>query len=257
MQAGQFAYNDGEKTKRETMPVDILLTVIVTSIIQSVFGVGVLLFGTPLLLLGYDFIDALIVLLPISIAINALQILKHHQYIDFAFYRNVLIYTIPFVVLFLFIVTTANINIGFLVGLFLVFVALKNVSSAIEAALDALLKHERIYLAVMGIVYGLTNLGGSLLTAIVHGKRYRKNVTRATVAICYATFALFQIITLTMLQQGYVVSFADNIAFMQIGMVVFLLTEELVYTEIANEKYSKIFAAFLLVSGLLLITKSF
>ena len=142
------------------MPVDILLTVIVTSIIQSVFGVGVLLFGTPLLLLGYDFIDALIVLLPISIAINALQILKHHQYIDFAFYRNVLIYTIPFVVLFLFIVTTANINIGFLVGLFLVFVALKNVSSAIEAALDALLKHERIYLAVMGIVHGLTNLGG-------------------------------------------------------------------------------------------------
>ena len=63
------------------MPVDILLTVIVTSIIQSVFGVGVLLFGTPLLLLlGYDFIDALIVLLPIYIAINALQILKHHQY---------------------------------------------------------------------------------------------------------------------------------------------------------------------------------
>ncbi len=142
------------------MPVDILLTVIVTSIIQSVFGVGVLLFGTPLLLLlGYDFIDALIVLLPISIAINALQILKHHQYIDFAFYRNVLIYTIPFVVLFLFIVTTANINIGFLVGLFLVFVALKNVSSAIEAALDALLKHERIYLAVMGIVHGLPTWG--------------------------------------------------------------------------------------------------
>ena len=63
------------------MPVDILLTVIVTSIIQSVFGVGVLLFGTPLLLLlGYDFIDALIVLLPIYIAINALQIFKHHQY---------------------------------------------------------------------------------------------------------------------------------------------------------------------------------
>ena len=80
-------------------------------------------------------------------------------YIDFAFYRNVLIYTIPFVVLFLFIVTTANINIGFLVGLFLVFVALKNVSSAIEAALEALLKHERIYLAVMGIVHGLPTWG--------------------------------------------------------------------------------------------------
>ena len=42
------------------MPADILLTVIATTIIQSVFGVGVLVFGTPiLLLLGYDFINAL------------------------------------------------------------------------------------------------------------------------------------------------------------------------------------------------------
>ena len=38
------------------MPVDILLTVVATSAIQSIFGVGVLLFGTPLLLLlGIDF----------------------------------------------------------------------------------------------------------------------------------------------------------------------------------------------------------
>ncbi len=239
------------------MPVDILLTVMVTSFIQSVFGVGVLLFGTPLLLLlGYDFIDALIVLLPISIAINALQILKHYQYIDFGFYKNVLVFTIPLVVLFLFIVTTAKINIGFLVGLFLIFVALKNVSPAAEAALGSLIKYERIYLAVMGIVHGLTNLGGSLLTAIVHGKQYEKNRTRATIAICYATFALFQIITLNLVQQSYAVSYADNMAFMQIGMVVFLLTEELVYSDIDNEKYSKIFAGFLLVSGLLLVMKS-
>ncbi len=239
------------------MPVDILLTVIVTSVIQSVFGVGVLLFGTPLLLLlGYDFIDALIILLPISIAINALQILKHHQYIDYSFYKNVLVYTIPLVVLFLFIVTTAKINIGFLVGLFLIFVALKNVSPAVEAALGSLIKYERIYLAVMGIVHGLTNLGGSLLTAIVHGKQYEKNMTRATVAICYATFALFQIITLNLVQQSYVVSYANNMAFMQIGMVVFLLTEELVYSDIDNDKYSKIFAGFLLVSGILLVIKS-
>ena len=78
------------------MPVDILLTVIVTSVVQSIFGVGVLLFGTPLLLLlGYDFLDALITLLPISIAINSFQILKHYNHIDLSFYKNVLFYTIP------------------------------------------------------------------------------------------------------------------------------------------------------------------
>ena len=38
------------------MPPEIMLTVAVTSVIQSLFGAGVLLFGTPLLLLfGYEF----------------------------------------------------------------------------------------------------------------------------------------------------------------------------------------------------------
>jgi uncharacterized membrane protein YfcA len=85
------------------MPVDIMLTVVFTSIIQSVFGAGVLLFGTPLLLLfGHDFVDVLVVLLPILISINLLQIAKHHAHIDFAFYRNIVILSLPLIALFLF-----------------------------------------------------------------------------------------------------------------------------------------------------------
>lgn len=240
------------------MPVDILLTVMATSVIQSIFGVGVLLFGTPiLLLLGYDFINALIVLLPISIAINSFQILKHYKHIDTGFYKRVLIYTIPFVVFFLFVVTTAKINIGILVGIFLVFVALKSFSKEIERMLESMVKYEKTYLASMGIVHGLTNLGGSLLTAIVHGKQYQKDMTRVTVAICYATFAVFQIITLSLVVEDYNISYSDNVALLQVGVIVFLMTEEIVYTNIDNEKYSKFFAAFLFASGVLLVMKSF
>lgn len=239
------------------MPLDILLTVVITSIIQSIFGVGVLLFGTPLLLLlGYDFINALNVLLPISIAINSFQILKHYQYIDISFYKNVLLYTIPFVILALLIVTTAKINIGIIVGLFLVLVALKSYLEVMERALASMVKHERTYLAVMGVVHGLTNLGGALLTAIIHGKQYQKDMTRVTIAICYATFALFQIFTLYFLVNSFDVSYYENMAFMQTGVIVFLLTEEMVYGKIDNEKYSKIFAGFLFASGILLMIKS-
>lgn len=239
------------------MPLDILFTVVVTSVIQSIFGVGVLLFGTPMLLLfGYDFINALIVLLPISIAINSFQLLKHYQHIDLGFYKNVLIFTIPFVVLFLFFVTRSEVNIGILVGTFLVFVALKSYSATVERTLESMVKYEKIYLAVMGVVHGLTNLGGSLLTAIVHGKNYSKDVTRVTVAVCYATFAVFQILTLMFLTEGFEVSYSDNMAFLQVGVIMFLITEELVYTGIENEKYSKIFAVFLLASGISLIMKS-
>ncbi|NOQ34267.1 MAG: hypothetical protein GQ569_00035 [Methylococcaceae bacterium] len=239
------------------MAIDILLTVLITSAIQSIFGVGVLLFGTPLLLLlGYDFTNALGVLLPISIAINCLQVIKHYQHIDLDFYKKVLIYTIPLVILFLIIGVSNKINIGLLVGAFLVFVALKNSVRKIETALDKLVKYERSYLAVMGLIHGLTNLGGSLLTAIVHGKNYDKDQTRVTVAICYATFAVFQLITLFLLDVPSLLSLSDHASFLQVGVIVFLLTEEILYTQIDNKRYTQIFAAFLFISGLLLVGKS-
>jgi len=238
------------------MPVDILLTVIATAVIQSVFGVGVLLFGTPiLLLLGYDFINALSVLLPISIAINSLQIIKHYQFIDITFYKRVLIYSIPLVVIFLFFVSAAKFSISLLIGGFLILVALKSFFPSIDQKLQKMIKYERTYLAAMGVIHGLTNLGGSLLTAIVHGKGYDKNTTRVTVAICYATFAIFQLITLFFIGSHFELAYADNMSFLQLGAIVFLLTEELIYSGIDDKKYGQLFAAFLLISGVLLVLK--
>ncbi len=238
------------------MPVDILLTVVVTAAIQSIFGVGVLLFGTPiLLLLGYDFINALSVLLPVSIAINSLQILKHYSYIDRQFYKKVLFYSIPLIVLFLFLISTVKIKIGLLVGGFLILVALKSFFPVVDRQLQKLVRYERSYLAVLGVVHGLTNLGGSLLTAIVHAKDYEKHTTRVTVAVCYASFAVFQLITLFFIGREFELSYSDNVSFIQIGVIVFLLTEEIVYSEIKNDRYAQYFAVFLLLSGLLLIIK--
>ena len=144
-------------------PVDILATLLLTTVIQSLFGVGILLFGTPLLLLlGYDFSYTLSVLLPISIAINMLQVVKHYTYIDLRLYKNVLLYSIPFIILFLFIITSIQINIALIIGIFLIFVAAKSISPRIEQSLTAIIQYEKIYLVLMGIVHGITNLGGSL-----------------------------------------------------------------------------------------------
>lgn len=239
------------------MPVDILLTVVATSVVQSIFGVGVLLFGTPLLLLlGYGFVDALGVLLPVSIAISALQVLRHYEDVDARFYKNVLVYSIPLVVLFLVVVTTVKINISLVIGGLLIFVALKNFSTAIDRALQSVVKYERIYLMAMGLVHGVSNLGGSMLTVIIYSKHYPKNKTRVTAAASYATVASCQLATLLLIGSEFTVSFADKISFIQVAVVMFLLTEEMLYNGIDNEKYSKIFAGFLFASGILLITKS-
>jgi uncharacterized membrane protein YfcA len=239
------------------MPIDILLTIIAVSLAQSIFGVGTLLFGTPiLLLLGYDFMDALGVLLPVSIAISTLQLIKHHQKVDKVFYKNVLIYSIPLVVIFLAIVSTVKIGIGLIMGGLLVLVALKSFFPSIERALSSIMEHERIYLMVLGLVHGISNLGGSMLTAIVYAKNYSKDKTRVTGAASYATLALCQLITLLVIDSTFNVSYTDRASFVQVAIIVFLLTEELLYNQIASEKYNKLFAIFLFMSGILLVFKS-
>ena len=239
------------------MAIDVLLIIVLTSFIQSLFGVGVLLFGTPLLLIvGYDFIDAVVILLPISISINLIQIAKDYRFIDFDLYKKILIYSIPFVIIFLFLVTQVEVNISLLVGVFLLSVAVKDYSSTVKRMINISLKYEKIYLSVMGIIHGLTNLGGSLLTAIVHSKDYQKRITRVTVAIAYATFALFQFLTLFISGYRPEITFSGVGVYLIAGVAIFVITEKLVYLELNNENYTKFFAAFLFLSGILLCIKS-
>ncbi|HFD11597.1 MAG TPA: hypothetical protein ENJ32_03875 [Crenotrichaceae bacterium] len=239
------------------MAIDIIITLLVTTIIQSVFGVGVLLFGTPLLLLsGYAFLEALTILLPISLAINAIQITRYYTEIDKDFYIKVLTYTIPVVVISLFLLTRLQLNAGLIVGIFLIFVGLQNYSQKINQMLQVLVRYEKMYLVVMGVVHGLTNLGGSLLTAIVHNKHLSKHATRATVAAAYATFAFFQIATLFVAAQHLDINVFNNLIYLIFALFIYIVAEEAIYVTIDNQQYRLFFSVFLLVSGIVLIVKS-
>lgn len=239
------------------MFLNILIVVVITAFIQSIFGVGVLLFGTPLLLLqGYSFIHAVIILLPISLSINIIQVAKGYQSADLDFYKKILLYTVPFVIIFMFVVARLDINIGMIIGVFLLFVAAKDFSPHVKKVIKFLIRYEKVYLVAMGIIHGLTNLGGSLLTAIVHSKEYEKQKTRTTVALSYATFAIFQILTLLVSGELVKIGFSGLGIYIIVGITVFILTEKLVYLEINNNSYSKYFAVFLLLSGMLLLAKS-
>ena len=237
------------------MALDILITVAVTSFIQSIFGVGVLLFGTPLLMLqGYNFFQAVVVLLPVSLLINLFQIAKDHRGVDLDFYKKILVYTIPFVVFFLFFISLVKINIGMIIGVLLLFVAAKDFYAKAHSVINFMVRHEKSYFVVMGVIHGLTNLGGPLLTAVVHGKGYDKRVTRVAVAASYATFAIFQIVTL--LVSGFGIEFTGIGLYMAVGMTIFMATEKIVYADINSENYRKLFAVFLFFSGVLLCVTS-
>ena len=221
------------------------------------FGVGVLLFGTPLLMLqGYDFFQAVIVLLPISLLINLSQIAKDHKSVDIAFYKKIIVYTIPFIVIFLAVLNEIKINIGLLISVLLLFVAAKDFSDRVNNFVNLVVRHVRSYFILMGIVHGLTNLGGPLLTVAVHSKGYEKRTTRATVAASYATFATFQIVTLFFSNFDLNIKLSTIALSMSVGLTMFIVTEKIVYANIDAESYRRLFAAFIFLSGALLFVKS-
>ena len=75
----------------------------VFSIFQSIFGIGILLFGTPtFLLLGYDFFNVLNILLPHSIVISFLQMITSKNK-DFHLKYNIIKYCIPSLLLSLYL----------------------------------------------------------------------------------------------------------------------------------------------------------
>ena len=239
------------------MALEILITVAFASFIQSIFGVGVLLLGTPLLiLLGYNFFQALVVLLPISLLINLFQIIKYHSAIDLEFYKKILIYTVPFIVIFLIFINKIKINIGIFIGVLLLLVASKDLSTKVNRIVNCFLQYEKSYLILMGILHGLTNLGGSILTAIVHAKNHEKQITRSTIAASYATFATFQLATLFFIGFEIDIKFSLIALCMVVGLTVYFLSEKIIYANIDTKSYRKYFAVFIFLTGLLITIKS-
>ena len=238
----------------DNLDLYIIIIIILTSIIQSIFGVGVLLFGTPLLLLlGYSFFECLLIVLPVSVAINIVQIIDDYRFIDFKIFKKILFLTIPFIILSLFLVDTIVVNVSIYIGLFLIFIALKDHVIFIKHFMNKILSYNKSYYVLMGAVHGITNLGGALLTAIVFHTNLNKFQKRATIAISYMTFAIFQIITVLFLDYNFN---KYSIIYVIIGVLVYLIVNRLMFYKIPDLKYDKLFSIFLILTGVLLILKS-
>ena len=219
------------------MAFDILITIFFTAIVQSIFGTGVLLFGTPILLiLGYNFQNALIILLPTSILINFFQLKSNLNKIDIQFYKKLFLFSIPLIILFLYFTNANSIRINLFVGIFLVIIALKENILSINRLMKLLIKYEHLYLIVMGIIHGITNLGGALLSAIVFSKDLSKESKRTTIAICYLTFAFFQILTIILTFNNNDAFNKMNLIYWILGLSIFLFVEKYLYFRIVEKK---------------------
>ena len=183
-----------------SLQLELCVVVVVFAAIQSVFGVGLLVFGTPtLLLLGLPFEQVLAYLLPCSIVISALQVQSGGGLTLEPIRRRLLLWTVPGVLAGTVLVLTmgTSLHVKSIVGAMLVLTAAARALGPAREAVGGFVRRQLTpALAVLGVLHGLSNLGGGVLAFIVGSVFTEKRDIRKHVAFGYGLMAVVQVITL-------------------------------------------------------------
>ena len=227
-------------------------------IIQSIFGIGLLLFGTPtFLILGYDFINTLNFLLPISIIISLLQL------INFKIPNKKIIteynfLCLPFLVLFLIIALNFKdiLNFKLYVAIILIVSSILSLKKDTFLPLKKIvLEYKKFILIFIGSIHGLTNMGGGLLSifsSLINSKE--KKYTRNFISYSYLTMGLIQYTILIFLEYKNL-SFS-KIYYILLVLIVYLPSQK-IFKKFNNILFSKIISIIALFYGLLILAFSF
>ena len=233
-----------------------LVTIIaVFSVVQSIFGVGLLLFGTPtLLLLGYSYSETLWLLLPCSVTISLIQVVNDYKLIEAK--KRAVYLVIPTLVLSLaFVVTYANgINITRIVGILLLLIGVIRFSGKLQALLGLMVKkHIQIYYIIIGVVHGISNMGGGPLSILMSTIYSKKEIIRANVAFIYLILAMFQLVVLSIISLTSLRS--EVMLLIPITLASYVFTSKFISSEVNDKKYTFILNMMVLAYGVLAVIK--
>jgi uncharacterized membrane protein YfcA len=235
--------------------VPILISLI---IIQSIFGVGLLLFGTPsFLLLGYDFANTINILMPISILVSFIQFFRS-KVKDKEFIFNYNLFCLPFLVLFLFFALNYKTIIDFklFVALLLIFSSVLILNKRkFSKFKNKFFQLKKLILIFIGCIHGLTNMGGSFLSiySTIISKN-KKEFTRYYVSYGYLIMGVMQYFIVLFL------SF-ENLEFSKmyytaIVLVIYLPAQK-IFKNINDKSFSKYINIAALLYGTIIISSYF
>ena len=223
------------------------------SFIQSIFGMGLLIFGTPLLLLlGFGFLETISCLLPASLAISVLQLQRHKEPKP-KIPRDYFTICLPAIVfsLSIFIQSDLISDAKLAVGLMLLVAASMRLIPALNKWMIAAVQRQiRLYHLVMGILHGATNLGGAMLAILAGATQDEKAQIRFTVSFYYLGFAIIQCSTLIISGNG--VGLLNGVLFAPIAVVVFFIAGNPIFSQLKNSRYQKVLTYFIFSFGLAL-----
>ncbi len=223
----------------------VFVVVIVCSVVQSVFGMGLLVFGTPsLLLMGLGFTECLGYVLPASIALSAIQVYERKRPS-----RGISPYLwyicVPMIGagLSLSIFKSSELPINRVVGVILILSVLGVVVPGIRRFLiSAVERYSWSYHAVMGFIHGLSNMGGSLLSIYAANIDGDKSDVRYIVAFYYLAFSVWQVVVLLVTGR---LDFSYNLLTPIVSIAVYLVLGNRLFMRASEPAYKSLFAVFM------------
>ena len=169
--------------------------------IQSIVGVGVLVLGTPtLLLLDISLVKIINYLLPISITTSFINLVVMRYNLNTISYNKKRFFSffttcIPFVFIGLILLKYFNekIKFDYLVSAIIIFSLIfkKKISKILK---NLSLKQNKVILMIIGTIHGLTNAGGTLLSILLINLTSSKKESRSEITLFYFFLALLQYI---------------------------------------------------------------
>ena len=230
----------------------IIILALIT--IQSIFGVGLLLFGTPsFLLLGYDFASTINILIPVSITISALQFFKS-KVSDCNFIKEYNLFCLPFLILFLVLALKFKHFLDFkiIVAFLLIFSSILILNKRRFSSFKKIFFNSKEYILIgIGCVHGLTNMGGSFLA--IYSTLISKNikeVARYYISYGYLIMGILQFITVLFI--SFKILDFNKLYYIFLAVMVYFPTQK-IFKNINDKKFSKYINLIALIYGLLIL----
>ena len=234
-----------------------IFIIIAFAIVQSIFGMGLLVFGTPtFLLLGYSFGETLSMLVPASVAISALQLSSASNRIDRKIVKYFFGWCLPAIIILLVVVIYFDFDfeINIILSLMLLLSAITNMSGKSKSYLSGLVKkHPQISFATMGCVHGASNMGGAVLSVLSNAYYIEKEKILGFVSFCYFFFGVVQIITLVAIG-SFQIHYKVGV-FCFIALCIYVIVRKTIYVKTADTIYRNLFGVFMIIYGLLLLIR--
>ncbi len=235
-----------------------ILLILILICIQSIFGVGLLLFGTPsFLLFGYDFANTINILMPVSITISLLQFFKSNIK-DAKFINEYNLYCLPFLIIFLFIALKFKDFFDFklLVAFLLIFSSILILNKRrFSSFKKKFFELKKIVLIGIGCIHGLTNMGGSFLA--IYSTLVSKNVKElARYYICYGylIMGIFQYLLVLIL--SYENLNFNKLYYLLLAVIIYFPIQK-IFKKINDKKFSIYINFIALIYGIIIVYTNF